>query len=244
MRSRPASWITLVGLASISLACSGDVITPTAPIDGLGGALATEKKPVKSKTIPLIVTFRDGPTDGFKSDGSAYVDGVGGVEAWIMTNGNFHLSVQQGISPLRKLCFNFPDGAIGPPFDEPAKEGCDDGRMNTSQPSLEGGLPAMAVGDTMTYRSHPFWLIEDTDGTLQQWALSFGDDCNGNVVYENRLEITRIDADTWTIENGVTVNAILCKSPGGKQKGKPTGKTEAWRGTVPFSLTASVKNPQ
>ena len=61
---------------------------------------------------------------------------------------------------------------------------------------------------------------------------------------DNRLKITRIDADTWTIENGVTVNAILCKSPGGKRKGKPTGKTEAWSGAVPFSLTASVKNPQ
>ena len=240
-----ASRIALVGLASIILACGGDAITPTAPdIDGLGGALATEKKPGKGKPgkIPLIVTFDDGGIYGVKSDGlgtlispSTYVDGDGGLEAWIMSGGNFHLSVKTAITD-RELCFDFPEAAVGNPFEDEGGSGCHGGYINSGDPDVAGGLPAMAVDPqepaTMTSRLTVNW-----SGI---WSLPYGYDCDGGFQGLNRAKITRIDENTWTIEG---TNTFLCKAPTGKGKNKEPGR-QVWEGAMPFFLTASVKNPQ
>ena len=252
MRSRPASRIALVGLAGLVLACGGDrTVDVTAPdIDELGFATAASHKPGhnprggKEEPIPLIVTFRDDMGDGgdgVKSDGGAYEDGVGGVTAIIAENGHFSLSVKEA-DTHRKLCFDFTAGTGTTPFDNVGKKGCDDGYFNTRQPEVEGGLRTMAIGSTRMFeRGGVFFHME------RQWILKFGADCAGNVIEGTKVTITHPEADTWTIENGVgiyengvTVNAILCKGPIKGKKKEPGG--EAWRGAMPFKLTLVQKS--
>ena len=240
-----ASRITLVGLASIILACGGDA-TPTAPdIDGFGGALTAEKKPGKGKPpdeIPLTMTFGDAGGDGVKSDGGAYVDGrlggLDGVEAFIRSNGNFLLSVAQSSS--RTLCLEFPGSSSGFPDNLFAgiSEFClNQARISMSNAfrSLEGGLPAMGIGDTMRAAVSVRWDVN--------WMLFYGRVCESNSesVDENRVTITRPDEFTWTIAGG---NAILCEDVSPEHGRGQVTRTHRWTGAMPFSLKASVKPPQ
>ena len=227
-----ARWIALVGVASIILACGGDSITPTAPdIVGLDGALTTEKKPPgkgkPSDEIPLIVTFDPGAVMG---DGAGpYAHDPPGVEAFIRSNGNFWLSVQEDMS--RQLCLNFTTGvqtgANGPPF----VADCVDGRIGMSNPSI--GLPEMENPSTTDAQVTVVWVTTDF-----RWSLSFGGGCGASDGSGNRVTITRLD-DTWTISGG---NAILCADERGR-KGRII-RTEEWTGDMHFSLKASVQNPQ
>ena len=248
MRSQPASWITLVGLASIILACGGDGITPTTPdIDGLGGALATEKKPPgKGKTssdeIPLTVRFDVPglPSGAVTGDGGGdYVDGKEGVEAFIRSNGNFWLSVQDVGG--RQLCLTFPAGTGTPPFGAD----CVDGRMGMSNGgrSLEGGLPAMDPDSTMMAVITVVWVGPAAGSTDNfRWSLSFGGGCGASDGSGNRVTIKRTGENTWTIDTIASGgNAILCADEIGT-KGRII-RTEEWTGAMPFSLEAVVQNP-
>lgn len=186
----------------------------------------------KPSGTPLAAVFRDALGDGVTSDARirpgdpTYIDGVDDVEAVILDNGNFRVSAKSP-SP-RKLCIDFGTQSSPPELGQPV---CDNGYQASGSPDLAGGLPALAVGQTMTSGSQVTWVTAGFN-----WFLRFGGDCAGNVVPANRVSITRLDASTWTVESPFGT-AILCKMP---VKGRPV-TTYVGDYNMPFQLTLRLK---
>lgn len=186
----------------------------------------------KPSGTPLTAVFRDALGDGVTSDARirpgdpTYSDGVDDVEAVILTNGNFKVSAKSPSS--RKLCIDFRTQSPPP---ELGQLECDNGYQSSSSPDVAGGLPALAVGQSMTSGSQVTWVMAGFN-----WFLRFGGDCSGNVVPANRVSITRLDASTWTVESP-SGSAILCKLP---VKGQPA-TTFVGTFSMPFQLRLRLK---
>ncbi len=175
--------------------------------------------------IPVSATFRDADDDGVQSDG-----GVGPYDAVILAIGNLMLDARVDIP--RTLCFDF-DGQLGAPLFDGEDAFCDDGYLTTADPALEGGLPAMEVGSTMTTFGQVTWVKQDDAGKGYNWFLRFGMDCERADVGADRLTVTHTTETTWTLETPPGAHAWLCKLP---TKGRPV-ISEAGEFSMPFKLT-------
>lgn len=185
---------------------------------GIGSEMFLVKDKNAPSDIPVSATFGDAPGDGVTSDGG------GGYDAVILAIGNLMLDARVDIP--RQLCFDFT-GQAGDPF---GGAFCDDGYLTTADPELEGGLPAMTPGGTMTTRAQVTWVMQDANGKGYNWFLQFGQDCDSNDVPGDRLTVSHPDADSWTLQ-GTT--AVLCRMP---TKGKPAVQPVGTF-TMPFTLT-------
>jgi hypothetical protein len=184
---------------------------------GIGSELFAVKVKGGPSDTPVNATFRNASGDGVVSDlGGSY-------DAVVLAIGNLFLDARVDIA--RQLCLDFA-GQVGAPADV-----CDDGYLSTADPSVEGGLLAMAPGSTMTSRAQVTWIGPDASGKGYNWALRFGMDCHLNDVASHRLTVAHApDGVAWTLE-GTT--AILCRMP---TKGRPQVDSV---GTfaMPFALT-------
>lgn len=161
-----------------------------------------------SSDIELRVRMRDDTSlpDRVKSDGHGdYVHGVDRVEALI--DGDFGQFVfdadtDKGRAPSieRSVCFDFSDRAdTDDPStdadDPPFAEGCVDPKWNVTDTGVSGGLAGMTEGEVVTGRSRFVWSDDATD---TQYFLIFGSTDRSD---PNRVTVTRLDADAWTVES-------------------------------------------
>jgi len=186
--------------------------------------IGSEKFSVKLKgaptDLPVNAKFRDVSGDGVLSDGG------GTYEAVILVIGNLMLDARVDIP--RQLCFDF-GAQSGAPFGGAL---CDDGYLTTADPDLEGGLPAMEVGSTMTTRGQVTWVKKDAAGKGYNWFLRFGMDCELADVDADRLIVTHPTVDEWVLDGGT---ATLCRMPTkGRPKVLPVGEF-----SMPFVLTVA-----
>lgn len=183
-----------------------------------------------SDEIPLDITLRDADADRIRSDGAgAYHDGVDGAVVVIMSNGNLSFDLT---SSTRCTVLGFGDFSFSGQ--------CVATRTSTGDPTVEGGFPALAAGESMLTRSQVTWKA---DG--KNWFLRYGRDCAdgaGADVDENRVVVTRVDADTWTYatddKDGIAPNAFLCSS---SIRGPPDNSFEG-EFHVPYGMTL-VRQP-
>jgi hypothetical protein len=216
MTIRPAispKWVLL--LAGLSLG----IATQTAIAQGKGGG----KKPGGgSSDIPVTITVRDALDDKVLSDGTgAYVDGTDGVLAVITAvTGGLRLEPNASGSGMRQLFLRLSDEWVdGPQTCAPGtSEPCVFDRSNTQRSvfretmvvedvcgadaGLEGGLLAMANGEQRCARM-AFWFSaslqeEAQAGKAFDWTERFRP--GGANELTNDVIVTRLDANTWTVE--------------------------------------------
>jgi hypothetical protein len=216
-------------IAELTIAADADValydieVTTSRGKKGIGSEKFSVKLKGAPTDLPVSATFRgvtgDESGDGILSDGGGAYE-----EAVILVIGNLMLDARVDI--LRELCFDF-DGQSGAPF---GGAFCDDGYLTTADPDLEGGLPAMGVGSTMTTRGQVTWVKKDAAGKGYNWFLRFGMNCESADVGSDRLTVLHPDESTWTLEGA---HAVLCKMP---TKGRPVAMA-AGEFSMPFKLT-------
>jgi hypothetical protein len=215
MTSKGLILAAAMAFSLVFVACSESVVSPndeaTTPL------VKKVKPPPAGDPTPVTAEFADGPGDGILSDGSGSYDAV------ILVIGNLFLDARKDTP--RQLCFDFASQA-GAPVDH-----CDDAYLSTADPDIEGGLPAMNQGSTMTTRGQATWVGPDADGKVYNWFLYFGQDCDSNDVVANRFYVT-LQEDTWTLAG---TSAFLCRMP---TKGRPLAELV---GTfaMPFELTVT-----
>jgi len=212
-------------VATLTIAVDADLdlydveVTTKRGKKGIGSEMFLVKDKNAPSDIPVTATFRDATGDGVTSDGGGSYDAV------ILAIGNLMLDARVDIP--RKLCFDFA-AQPGAPFGGVV---CDDGYLTTADPDIEGGLPAMAPGGSMTTRAQVTWVMKDASGKGYNWFLRFGQDCDSNDVPADRVKVfSHLDAVTWTLE-GTT--AVLCRMP---TKGRPQVQ-HVGTFSMPFALT-------
>jgi len=201
-------------------------------VTNLGGkkGIGTELFAVKRKATdtPIVAAYRDAPSDGVRSDGLPYIDGVDGVSALILAIGNYRTTALNGES-TRLFCFAFHGQNLGGALPDAF---CDHGYQTTADPDVAGGWLLLAPGTSMTTQSQVTWVMGGFN-----WFLRFGWDCSQNKVPATRAVVTRsADGGTWTLESA-SGNALLCRSA---VKGKPDTEFVA-AVTMPFAVTVQLK---
>lgn len=169
-----------------------------------------------SSDIELRVRMRDDASlpDRVTSDGHGdYVHDVDRVEAFI--DGDFGQFVfdtdtDKGPAPslTRTVCFDFSDRADADDpstdaDDPPFLEGCVDPKWNVTDTGVSGGLAGLTEGEVVTGRSRFVWSDDTTDS---QYFLIFGSTDRSD---PDRVTVTRLDADTWTVESAADQVARL-----------------------------------
>jgi len=228
-------------IANITIAVDADtglydvIVTASTGKKGIGTELFAIK--TKVQDTPITATYRDATSDGVVSDAQlrpgldpTYTDGLDGVDAKILANGNYKVTALNG-SSIRKFCFDFHGQDVGGLLPDAF---CDNGYQATSSPDVSGGLPAMAPGSTMTTASSVVWVINGFN-----WFLRFGGgDCQGTQVPTKRAVVTRsVDGVSWTMRSPDGEKALLCRMP---VKGRPS-VTLVGEYTMPFEVTVRLK---
>ena len=173
-------------------------------------------------TIPVTVTFRDFPGDDvdpvpdrLMSDGLGdYIHKVDKVGAGISTRGNFRMALTKGNQPaIRTLFYDFSDcvspGECFPPFTEGFSVG--PASVATSGSGID--LLEMLVGEVRDDVRLIMSLNLNSVGG-GGWRLFF-DPSFPNGSGSTYVTVTRIDADTWEIEAGLTDVVGLAEQSGG-----------------------------
>lgn len=219
-------------VANITIASDADaalydvVVTASNGKKGIGTELFAIKQ--KAPDTPIVATYRDAAGDGVRSDGAAYTDGLDGVSALVLANGNYRVQALNGAS-TRLFCLNFHGQGTGGALPDAF---CDHGYQTTGSPDVAGGWLALAPGASMTTQSQVTWVMNGYN-----WFLRFGWDCNQNTAAATRATATRsVDGGTWTLESA-SGNAFLCRSA---VKGKP-GSAFAVSVVMPFSVSVQLK---
>jgi hypothetical protein len=226
-------------VANITIAIDADtgrydvIVTASTGKKGIGSELFAIK--TKATDTPIVATYRDAVGDGVLSDAqlrpgldSAYVDGVDGVSALLLSDGNYRTAALNG-SSTREFCFAFHGQSTGGLLPDAF---CDHGYHTTGSPDLSGGLAALAPGASMTTSSQVTWVMNGYN-----WFLRFGKDCSLNDVPSKRATVTRsADGSTWTVTTPA-VAGWLCNSP---VKGKP-GSGTVGEVAMPYQITVQLK---
>ena len=228
-------------IANITIAIDADtglydvVVTASTGKKGIGSELFAIK--AKAQDTPITATYRAATSDGVLSDAQlrsgldpTYTDGLDGVDAKILANGNYRVTALNGTS-TRKFCFDFHGQDVGGLLPDAF---CDNGYQTTSSPDVSGGLPAMAPGSTMTTATGVVWVINGYN-----WFLRFGaGDCQGTQVLARRAVVTRsAEGASWTMHSPDGEKALLCRMP---VKGRPT-VTQVGEYVMPFEVTVRLK---
>ena len=226
-------------VASITIAIDADtgrydvIVTSSTGKKGIGSELFAIK--TKATDTPIVATYRDAVGDGLLSDAqrrpgldAGYTDGVDGVTADILADGNYRVTALNG-SSTREFCFSFHGqstaGLLPDAF-------CDHGYHTTGSPDLSGGFSALAPGASMTTNSQVTWVMNGYN-----WFLRFGKDCDLNDVPSKRVTVTRsADGSTWTVTTQ-SVAGWLCHS---LVKGKP-GSGAVGEVVMPYQITVRLK---
>ena len=219
-------------VANITIAADADtalydvMVTTATGKKGIGTELFAVKR--KATDTPIVATYRDAASDGVRSDGAAYADGLDGVSALILSIGNYRVAALNGTS-TRLFCLDFHGQSTGGLLPDAF---CDHGYQTTGSPDISGGWLALAPGASMTTQSQVTWVMNGSN-----WFLRFGWDCNQAKVPAQRAVVTRsADGATWTLESA-SGNAFLCRSA---VKGKP-GSAFAASVVMPFSVSVQLE---
>jgi len=214
-------------VANITIAADADValydviVTVATGKKGIGTELFAVKR--KATDTPIVAVYRDAASDGVRSDGAAYLDGLNGVSALILAIGNYRVEALNGTS-TRQFCLDFHGQSTGGLLPNAF---CDHGYQTTGSPDVAGGWLMLAPGASMTTQSQVTWVANGSN-----WFLRFGWDCNQSKVPATRAVVTRsADGGTWTLES-TSGNAFLCRSA---VRGKP-GTGFAAQVVMPFAV--------
>jgi hypothetical protein len=150
-------------------------------------------------------SFRDDPADGMVSDGSGSYDAELDV----------YFTLDARATNARKLCFDFhgqlEPGQVGFSDQPTAEVLCDDGWLTSGVDNFlednqtQGvGLSEMPIGAIQRARLGGFYVREGFN-----WSFSWGRDCSGDAIPDDRAVITRVSGTVWTIE---ATTMTLCKA--------------------------------
>lgn len=173
-----------------------------------------QSKGGKAARVPVIVTHEDRVGDRIKSDGVAYEDGVGGVEAYLNSAGNLIFGMDSDKSG-RKRFLDFTVPATAPSC--AATGEC----QKDFETALVGGfmrvdaLAGMAPGESAAVEAQVGFA--DPGGRPLQWFLRFDpSDQAGtnNVAVTCTTPAGSTECDSWTVEaNDPSSIAKLLSAP-------------------------------